>query len=168
MKKKLLILLLSIGFISNAFADRFIFNGDTLHLVEKPLYSLYGNSISTILKEVMCRVFDGEECIAYWTVIEQQLYLTAIVNGCDRSIKADLKELFGNKFIDGKVKADWVTQSLFAGKDVVVSTMEGAFYMTELELNEENIYGNIGLCQLHLVRNLETNMLKMKKKNELF
>jgi TonB family protein len=145
MKKKLFILLFLMGFILNTFAtdqipERLIYNGDTLALLANPLEAPYGDSIRALLENNCMRTSCWNRYIAYWTVIEQQLYLTDIVSCCysEDSVKVDLRKLFGDKFINGKVKADWVTQSMLAGKGEVVFYIHNGYdssYQTELELS---------------------------------
>jgi hypothetical protein len=54
----------------------------------------------------------GNGYLASWKIVNNQLYLTGIYSCCyeEDSIKADLKFLFKERVVNGKVKADWVTQ----------------------------------------------------------
>jgi hypothetical protein len=147
MKKTLLILFLLVEFVLNSFAtlpapERLIYNGDTLAFEAHPLYNLYGDSIPPPLRIFGFETTGSSACwngyIAYWEISGQQLYLTDIVSCryAEDSIKADLKELFGNKFIKGKVKADWVSQNVIAGKGgIAYEGGDDRSWKTELELS---------------------------------
>lgn len=116
-----LLLLTTIHFKSFGTAqipDILIYKGDTLLLHSNPLEQL--DNIDTLREKLFgdkmsywttaCyRMYQAE-----WTIIDDQLYLTAIYS-CDYSrdkIKANLETLFGEKFINQKVKADWVTAKI--------------------------------------------------------
>ncbi len=118
-----LLLLTTINFKSFGTAqipDILIYNGDTLSIYSNPLEQL--DNIDSLRE----KLFGDKErywttaCYrkyqAEWTLIDNQLYLTAIYS-CDYyrdKIKADLKTLFGEKFINGKVQADWVTAKILS------------------------------------------------------
>ncbi|MCK9480139.1 MAG: hypothetical protein M0R38_00050 [Bacteroidia bacterium] len=118
-----LLLLTTIHFKSFGTAqipDILIYNGDTLSIYSNPLEQL--DNIDTLRE----KLFGDKESYwttacyrkyqAEWTLIDNQLYLTAIYS-CDYyqdKIKADLKSLFGEKFINGKVQADWVTAKILS------------------------------------------------------
>lgn len=100
--------------------DILIYNGDTLSIYSNPLEQL--DNIDSLRE----KLFGDKESYwttacyrkyqAEWTLIDNQLYLTAIYS-CDYyrdKIKADLKTLFGEKFINGKVQADWVTAKILS------------------------------------------------------
>lgn len=100
--------------------DRLIYNNDTLSIFANPLEQL--SNIDSLRKKLFT---DNNEhwntaCWrgyqAEWTVIDNQLYLTAIFscNYYEDKIKSDLQQLFGEKYIDGKVKADWVTAKVLS------------------------------------------------------
>lgn len=102
--------------------DILIYNNDTLSIFSNPLEQL------TNVDSLRVKLFgDNKEhrktaCWrgyqAEWTIIDNQLYLTAIYscNYYDDSIKSDLKQLFGEKFINGKVIANWVTAKILSPK----------------------------------------------------
>lgn len=168
MKRKnilILLLLLVIPFV-NTFStaqvgDRLIYKGDTL--------ILYSNPLETFLYKFATRpkLFDENyECIstacwrgyqAQWEIIDNQLYLTAIYSCCyyEDSIKADLKSLFETRYVDGKVRADWVTGRLIAvrggllyyihdgfesvyEKEFVLQVNEGQVVETEIHDNSKS------------------------------
>jgi hypothetical protein len=142
----LLIILLTVT-LSNTFAtaqepDIIIYNGDTLSLYAFPLEQLYKNELK---RPDFFRAKKG--CMntgcwrgyqAEWRIIDNELYLTGIFSCCYRedNIKADLKKLFGNKYINGKVKADWVTANIIAptGKYIYyMRNIDEMVYEGELE-----------------------------------
>lgn len=118
--------------------DKLIFNNDTLALFA---YPLEGFLKFDSLRE---RLFENKEnywisgCSrgyqAEWTIIDKQLYLTAIYSCSNEdSIKSDLKLLFGEKFIDGKVKADWVTGNILSGYGNPIFCFYESFYKKEID-----------------------------------
>src|SRR5690606_1878978 len=97
--------------------DRLIINGDTLLLHALPLEQwrkkndwerpLFPDSLN-ILSTGCWRRY-----IAYWEVINNRLYLTNIYNG-DLSAKVSLDSLFVDKVYDGRVYADWFSDTVTA------------------------------------------------------
>lgn len=127
--------------------DRLVYNGDTLSIFSNPLELLYADD------SLRPNFFgDKEGCMstacwrgyqAEWIIIDGQLYLTGVFSCCfdDDKIKADLKKLFGSRFIDGKVKADWVTASIIAphGRQLYYVHMGyESLYEKELEFQFKN------------------------------
>ncbi len=149
MKRKnilILLLLLVIPFV-NTFStpqvfDRLIYKGDTLFLSSVPLESLlmqYPTRPNLFEDKDVC---ESTGCwrgyIAQWEIIGNQLYLTELYSCCyyKDSIKADLKSLFETRYVDGKVKADWVTDNLIAPKGKIIRDFYndyGLFYEKEIE-----------------------------------
>lgn len=130
--------------------DRLIYKGDTIPISPFPLEQLY--NIDSIRNKFFA---NSERCRstacyrgykAEWVIINDQLYLTGILKCCfnednEDTIKADLKELFGNKFKDGKVKADWFSGNITAplGKQLLSVHMGNvSMYEKELELQFKN------------------------------
>ncbi len=138
----LLTVVLTKIFATSQTPDILIYKGDTLSLFANPLEQLYGND-STRPKYFGKR----EACMntacwrgyqAEWKIIDNQLYLTGIYSCCyyEDKIKADLTELFGNKCINGTVKADWVTGKLIVPKGKLIYYIHmgyDSFYESELE-----------------------------------
>ncbi len=102
--------------------DILIYKGDTLSLFANPLEQLYGNDSTRpnyFGKNEVCMTtacWRGYQ--AEWELINDELYLTGIYSCCyyEDSIKADLKVLFGEKYLNGRVKADWFTGTIIAPK----------------------------------------------------
>ena len=108
------------AFATGQIPDRLIYNNDTLSIFANPLEQLSNvDSLRKILfsdnKEhwntACSRGYQAE-----WIIIDNQLYLTAVYscNYYDDKIKADLHRLFGEKYIGGKVKADWVSAKILS------------------------------------------------------
>jgi hypothetical protein len=125
-EKKILkiLLLLATPFIGNAFTpqmpDRLIIGQDTFRLNASPLEShpdidsmherLFGEG-NTCEGFTAC----GRGYIATWQLIDNTLYLLSIHNCCDKgSSKAHLWFLFGKKYQNGRVKADWLSAQLIS------------------------------------------------------
>jgi len=129
-------------FATSQIPDLLIYNGDTLSIFANPLEQLYNND------SIRPNFFgENEGCestacwrgyAAEWIIIDDYLYLTGIYSCCyyEDSIKADLKELFGSKFINGKVKADWFTADIISPQGRLLYYIHMGYeslYETELE-----------------------------------
>jgi hypothetical protein len=80
--------------------------------------------------------------IAYWEINDESLYLRGIESFvCQKSScrKADLKDLFGEKCVAGKVWADWYTGKLviFDGQSKEIPNVIGVIYERTIELKIE-------------------------------
>lgn len=80
---------------------------------------------------------------AEWTIIDNQLYLTAIYSCCFRedSVKANLQRLFGARYVNGKVKANWVTDTIISPKGKLVHYVHlgyASVYEKETEFQFKN------------------------------
>lgn len=134
--------------VTSQISDRLIYNGDTLRLFTNPLEQLYTKELERpnfFGKKTGCTTAwnDLKGYQANWEIIDNQLYLTGIFSSCysKDSIKSDLKELFGDEYINGKVKADWVTLNLIAptGKYIYyLITTEESVYESEQEFQIRN------------------------------
>jgi hypothetical protein len=138
--------------------DRLIYNNDTLSIFANPLEQL--TNIDSLREKIFDdnKVHWSTDCWrgyqAEWAIIDNQLYLTAIYS-CNYSKdnkKSDLKQLFGEKFINGKVKANWVTAKILSlqGKELyyVHSGYESLYEKEEIfeivngQLKGTTIYNN--------------------------
>lgn len=103
--------------------DKLIYEGQTYELFSNPLESYYEGRkdkprffISPDPKHILTGLWRGY--IATWKIEGGALYLVEIDSWiCDESQnnkcrRADLKELFGAKYRDGKVEADWYSDEL--------------------------------------------------------
>lgn len=103
------------GFSTGQIPDRLIYQGDTISIYANPLEQLYGNDTLRPkffgIKEGCGSTACWRGYQAEWTIIDNEIYLTGIFSCCcdEDKIKADLNLLFGDKCIDNKVKANWVT-----------------------------------------------------------
>jgi hypothetical protein len=108
------------SFATAQLPDILIYNADTLSIFSNPLELLYGNDTIRPLFFGLHKGCSSTACWrgyqAKWMISHDTLYLTGIYSCCyyRDSIKADLKELFGNKYVNGKVKADWVTDYIIS------------------------------------------------------
>jgi hypothetical protein len=127
--------------------DLLIYNGDTLSIFANPLEQLYEND------SIRPNFFgDKEGCMstacwrgyeAEWTIVDNELYLTGIYSCCyyEDSIKANLKMLFGDKVVSGKVRADWFTGKIIAPQGELLYYIHMGYeslYERELELDFSN------------------------------
>jgi len=156
-------------FATSQIPDRLIYHGDTLSIFANPLEQLFDND------SIRPRFFGKNEgcestaCwrgyVAEWIIIDNSLYLTGIYSCCyyEDSIKADLKELFGDKFVNGKVKADWVTADIISPRGKLLYYVHMGYeslYETELEFHfingklvETKTYDNSLSCESEYSQN---------------
>ncbi len=117
----LIVMLCSLKSLATAqIPDELIYNGDTLSIFANPLEQL------PEIENLRDKLFgDKEECgltscwrgyQAIWQITNNQLYLVGIYSCCsyENKIHADLEKLFGEKYVNGKVKADWVTEEILS------------------------------------------------------
>lgn len=108
------------SFATAQIPDRLIYNGDTVSIFSNPLEQLPNiDSLRTHLfndNKERWNTACWRQYQAQWTIIDNQLYLTAIYscNYHEYKIQADLKQLFPDKYENGKVKADWVTANILS------------------------------------------------------
>lgn len=97
--------------------DRLIINGDTLLLHALPLeqWKEQNNWERPLFPDSLFIFSTGcwRGYIAYWEVIDNRLYLTNIYNG-DLSAQVSLDTLFVDKVCDGRVYADWFSDTVTA------------------------------------------------------
>ena len=182
MKIRILALFIVIGLNSFGTAqipDRLIYKGDTLSLFAVPLAQLPQKELLNPKS-----LFGGKgcffsacwrNCIATWSIENNKLYLLSIRNACyptelknvSGSYKAksdsigtefaDLQKLFPDKYINGKVLADWVTDTVYAPKGKLLYYIHMGFesiYEKELELK---------IIKGELVQAAELDNSKLKK-----
>ena len=130
------------GFGTAQIPDLLIYKGDTLYIYSNPL-ERYPN-----IDSLRDRLFGNKEgCLttacwreyqAEWTVINDQLFLTNIYSCCykDDHVKSNLKELFGDHFIDGKVEANWVTGNLLVSQGKFLFYVYSDYYNVHEGQNE--------------------------------
>lgn len=118
--------------------DKLIFQGKEIRLLANPLDDLPDDSSRIRIDR------EKKECLqsacwkgyqAEWTIIDNQLYLTAIYGCCfpETGKKSDLEYIFGDKVINGRVNADWVTGLYFAEDKYLFSTYDYTVYKTEFK-----------------------------------
>ena len=132
--KNILITLFIVIGITETFAtsqvpNRLVYKGESfdvlLNLLPKEFYKTntveWGKTVLSVNvfgnKETCWTTACGDGYLTSWEIVNNQLYLTGIYSCCYEkdSIKADLKSLFNEKVINGKVKADWVTKKNVQG-----------------------------------------------------
>jgi len=143
----LLIILHSRTFATSQIPDILIYNGDTLSIFANPLEQLYAHD------SLKPNFFgDKEGCLstacwrgyeAEWVIIDDFLYLTGIYSCCyyEDNIKSDLTSLFKDKFVDGKVRADWFTGKIIAPQGKLLYYVHMGYeslYEKELEMEFSN------------------------------
>lgn len=153
----LLIISLQKGFSTAQIPDILIYKGDTfsvyLPYLPDEFYKLdtvifdsieYINRVLTVdlfAKKTCISTDCGREYQARWEINDDQLYLTGIYSCCyyHDSIKADLKTLFKDKFVNGKVKVDWLTTKIYYPEGKFLIHVEGmSIYERDIELEFEN------------------------------
>ena len=98
--------------------DRLIYNGDTVSIYSNPLeqHPKIDNLRPNLFDDKQgCNSTDcWREYQAKWEIVDNELYLIGIYSCCfyEDKIQANLKQLFPDKFENGKVKADWVTAKI--------------------------------------------------------
>ena len=104
--------------------DRLIYKGKTFDLFSNPLESFYKNEkdrpVFRVAPDVLSSSGNWRGYVATWEVRGGLLYLTGIdawictfqEYAARKCRKADLKDLFGEKYAEGRVLADWVTEEL--------------------------------------------------------
>lgn len=101
--------------------DKLIYKGKTYHLFANPLESFYQDKESRPKFRIEPNVWSSNNWrgyVATWEAKEGHLYLIRIDSWiCEDSLpdnckRADLKEMFGERYRDGRVKADWFSGEL--------------------------------------------------------
>jgi hypothetical protein len=152
--------------------DILVWKGDTLRLLTHPLDSVTeeGKRLSNKIYEHLYkkdqllhpeRYKDGNEggwlsslCLgiyeAEWHIIEDRLYLVNLYKCWDRSVKADMEELFPDKISNHGIPASWYNGQLVVGrgeklkeysyiyeKEQVFTFLDGQLKQTQLYTNWE-------------------------------
>ncbi|MCC9166092.1 energy transducer TonB family protein [Pontibacter harenae] len=127
--------------------DRIIWKGDTLMLYSNPLELRQDiGSLRPVLfanREAGMSTGCWRGYVAEWKIIDDELFLTNIYscNYHEDKVKADLQKVFGPEYVNGKVKATWVTGELLIPKGKLIHYVHsgyGSFYEKELVLTFKN------------------------------
>jgi len=98
------------------FTDMLVKDADTIPILSTPLEYLDDLDRSTWglfpSDELVILTSCPRSYIAYWTLKNDSLFLTNIVNCADRTIKADLHILFPNKVAEHGVFAQWYSGTI--------------------------------------------------------
>ena len=151
MKMKCLILAIvfiffqkQVNFASAINWNTFIYKQDTFELFTNPFQQLPNiDSLEAIFhKNKQYKNFTNLDCWKHyageWEIIDNQLYLINIFS-CyynDEDLKTDLQHFFGNKYLNGKIKADWFTGSLQVAQEKLLPHINAAgkhFYAREMD-----------------------------------
>lgn len=125
--------------------DYLIYQGDTLKLFANPLEQFSG--MDSLRSKFFTHKTHSTACwrgyIAQWIFVKNELFLDKIYSCVDRSqvSQITLKQLFGCRFSNGRVKADWVNATLLAphGKQLFYIHMGyESIYEEELEFRVKN------------------------------
>jgi len=109
------------SFATGQIPDLLIVGGDTLRLYANPLELYFTQGYPREFPGLMgcgsTACWRGYQAI--WTIIDNKLYLLRIqschrAEQCSDTRPANLQQMFGDRFKDGKVFANWVTDSLTA------------------------------------------------------
>jgi hypothetical protein len=127
--------------------DILIWNGDTMKMFSKPIFQ--SKIYDSLIKEYFPHKRYGfskvwtYDYIAEWIMLEDELYLSNlyIFTSSYNCRKLDLRELFGEDCKEGKVKADWVSQTLniIDGECIhFIKTVVQSIYEKEFMLTFQN------------------------------
>ncbi|NOU60811.1 hypothetical protein [Marinifilum caeruleilacunae] len=172
MKKSFFILsLILFGFIDSLAtmqaSDKLIMGSDTLYLDRSPI---------EILPEVCKKIQDKEKSIysccwngftAEWVIENDVLYLQNIYSfSTGRKINKRLQKILNTKFINGKIKADWVTGSYYGGFGRQLTRLYDIVYEKELLFEIKN--GSIQNIEKFNSKNIEYSINKENVKSFIY
>lgn len=150
MTKTLIVILLTFSFCIKGLAtaqipDYLIVNKDTIPIFSNPLEKyIKVNKISILTGLVGC---NSTNCwrgyVAIWQLENDSLYLIRITSCCKSEPKndADLKSIFGEKYRDGKVFANWVNEKVISPQGRLIEYVHMGYlstYESELHFTFEN------------------------------
>ena len=191
--RKLIVVFVAILISIQAFGtaqipDILIYKGDTLSLFDCPLDYFPDKGLMHPK-----RLFGGSGCfytacyrnyIATWTIEENKLYLLSIRNACfPTDMKyvnvsynegadtlgteyADLKTLFPDRFVNGRILADWVNIKIISPKGKILYYIHDGF-MSIFEKEVEFTIENGTLIQIQEFDNSKTRISKYTQDPEL-
>jgi hypothetical protein len=120
----LIVLIFPLTIFSKAqYGDILIINKDTCTFFSNPLElrhdidSLYSKLFEYVNRQTRTICWMG--CIAEWTLVGNEIYLTNIFD-CDCKTKVDLKKIFPNEVKNGKIKANWITDNIYIPKGKIL------------------------------------------------
>lgn len=173
------------------FPDYLIYENDTLEIYTNPLES----NIETLFKDTSFLLYTclSTACWrgyqATWKLEGDKLYLLKIGDCCNQTLKADMNLLFGDKFTNNRVIADWYSGNLVIpiGKTIygehsgysTVHEFEDILYLDKGEVTHEKRVDNrktsikylsTDKLEIHLIKNLDYKILQeiWNKNLELF
>ena len=149
--KKIIIAILTFSFHLQMFAtaqtpDWLIYKGDTIAIFTNPLEQFENiDSLRSELKLYSISTDCWRGYTAEWAIIDNQLYLMGIY-GCHSNrrkggAKIDWGDFFGERHINGKIKADWFTGNIISPQGELLHYEHMGYeslYERELEFRFEN------------------------------
>ena len=130
--------------------DILIYEGDTLYIYSNPLEqhpsidnlrsNFFGN------KQGCSSTACWREYQAEWTIENNELWLTNVYSCCfsEDNIKADLQQLFPDKYERGKIKADWVTAEIVSPQGKLLYYVHmGYASLYEKEVVYQIVFGHL-------------------------
>lgn len=162
-----ILILFSISMFCNAqLLDLLIIKADTLKIFSIPLKQ-YPDSSQIIIRKLLQidapqNTFNWLEFVATWKIENDNLYLLSIkTNTKNKPVlnNADFREIFHDKYANGRVLADWFSGSLYSpiGKRVFVAD-DG--YKTSYEKERELIFQNGKLLGEKILDNSKSRQLR--------
>jgi hypothetical protein len=129
------------GLATAQYPDYLIYKGDTIPILNNPLETfLKANNITTIPGIVGCNstaCWRGYK--AFWIIQNDSLYLIRITSCCESKPEYDgnLKKLFGDRYVNGKVFASWENEKLISPQGRLIQYVHmgyGSIFERELHL----------------------------------
>lgn len=100
--------------------DILIYKGKKLEIFTNPLGSYFkeGRSPIDLIKGGCMSTACWRGYVGIWKIIDDKLFLIELRSCCyeEDKIKGDLSEIFGEKYVNGKVHADWFSGELVIPK----------------------------------------------------
>ena len=163
----MILLIIVLSSITLNAQDRLIYNGKTIYIKENPLKNISSfDSLRVRLfgdKKITSKIFsnwdDYRGYATEWKIIDKELYLIGIYDDFrDRNHVANLKELFGYKCINGKVKADWFSGAIYCTLGKLLYRDEcGVMIIYEVFDFEKMLRFKSGeLCEIKILDNTKT------------
>lgn len=123
--------------------DKLMYKGDTISIFSNPLESfLQLNNINSLPEFKGCGSTDcWRGYVAVWEIVNDSLFLNAITP-CYKDCRSDpnnakLKKLFGSNYMNGRVYAHWVDETLLSPQGRLLKYVHmgyGSIYEKELHL----------------------------------
>lgn len=132
--------------------DKLIWNGDTTNIEIYPLEMYISNIKKIKIDSIFGPDFFDPKCwncfknyVAEWEIMDNQLYLLNIYswNYKNDHLKANLLELFPDRYKNGKVNANWFTGAIYVPKGDYISMDYGDYHVYKSEWTINFKYGKL-------------------------